>query len=290
MTKKLQTFLNTIKHYYPDLELHNARQLMAGQFNDVVCIDEQWIFRFPKSPHVAVEVAREVNILRGLQAKLPLPIPNPTYLAYHPESHQLEFMGYAMLAGEPLLREKFATLKDEAILEQIAEDIASFLKALHQIDPMDIGLDLTAKDSRQVWTELYADIQAQLFPYMRVSAQEAVIQNFETALNDDALWDVQPMLIHGDFGTGNILYEDGHIVGIIDFTFCAVDDSAQEVGALISSYGEEFVERVMSRYPELRSSLKRARFFRSNYALMEALYGLRDNNPDDFESGIKDYR
>ncbi len=290
MSENLNDFIATIQHYYPDFQVNTARQLTAGQFNHVVCIDDQWIFRFPKSHHVAQEVAREVDILNGLQGKLPLPIPNPTYLAYHSESNQLEFMGYAMLKGEPLLREKFATLTDEVILEQIADDIATFLKTLHQINPLDVGLDPTPNNSHQWWTKLYTDFQEQLYPHMRPDAQQAVTLNFETALNDASLWDVQSMLIHGDFGTGNILYDDGHIVGIIDFTFCAVDDPAQEVGALMSSYGEAFLERVLVRYPELRASLRRAQFFRTNYALMEALYGLRDNNPDDFQNGIKDYR
>jgi aminoglycoside 2''-phosphotransferase len=291
MIENLSDFIATIQQHYPDFQVNTARQLTAGQFNHVVCVDDKWIFRFPKSPHVAEEVAREVEILKRLQGKLPLPIPYPIYTAFHSESNQLEFMGYEMLAGEPLLREKFATLMDnETILEQIVEDIATFLKILHQINPADIGLEPTLEDSRESWTTLYADFREQLYPHMRQDAQECVTANFETALGDDALWDVQPMLIHGGFGTGNILYEDGHIVGIIDFTFCAVDDPAQEVGALISSYGEPFVERVIQHYPELRSSLRRARFFRTNYALIEALYGLRDNDPESFESGIEDYR
>lgn len=291
MTEKLHKLLNTIRQYYPDFQMNHARLLVSsGQFNDVVCVDDQWIFRFPQTQYVAIEVAREVKILQGLQGKLPLPIPNPTHIAYHPDSKQLEFMGYAMLSGEPLLRDKFATLTDEAILEQIADDMATFLKTLHQINPHSIGLGSMPKDSRQWWTVLYADFQEQLFPYMRPAARQAVTDNFETSLPDDSLWQVQPMLIHGDFGTGNILYEDGHIVGIIDFTFCGVDDLAQEVGALISSYGEAFVERVMTHYPDLRPSLQRARFFRSNYALIEAYYGLRDDNQVAFKNGIADYQ
>lgn len=97
--KTLDQYLSTIQQHYPDFEVNTARLLdSSGQFNEVVCVDEQWIFRFPKTQHVAVEVAREVKILQGLQGKLPLPIPNPTYTAYHPESNLLEFMGYAMLA------------------------------------------------------------------------------------------------------------------------------------------------------------------------------------------------
>lgn len=284
-------YIALIRCYYPNFAANDIRLLTSsGQFNTVLCADDRWIFRFPKSDHVAIKVACEAKVLQSLQGKLPFPIPNPTYVAYHPATHQLEFMGYAMLTGEPLLREKFATLNDDVILDQLAQDIAMFLKAIHGISAAAIGLDESPSDSRQWWTQLYSDFKAQLYPHMRPDAQQSVTENFERALGDDDLWDFEPHLIHGDFGTGNILYADGHIVGVIDFTFCAVDDPAQDVGAILSSYGEAFVERVLLLYSELRPALRRAHFYRSNYALMEAYYGLRDNNPADFESGIQDYR
>lgn len=283
-------YVTLIRQYVPDFTVMSARLLEAGQFNHVLCVDDQWIFRFPKSDYVAQEVGREVNLLQRLQGKLPLPIPNPTYIAYHPDTHQLEFMGYAMLEGEPLWRDKFATLTDESILDQLAEEIATFLKVLHSIPPEAIELTETPPDSRQSWQNYFDAFKTQLFPHMRSDAQADVTHNFEQALADDDLWDFTPHLIHGDFGTGNILYADGHIVGVIDFAFCAVDDPAQDVGALLSSYGETFIERVFAYYPDLRPALRRANFYRSNYALLEAYYGLRDNNPADFESGIKDYR
>ncbi len=286
-------FIEKVQHYYANFLIKGIKVFdkSAGQFNHVVCVNEEWIFRFPKNQSVAKEVAREVHILEQLRGKLPLPIPEPEYLAYHPDNNQLEFMAYKMLPGEPLLREKFALIQeDEAILEQIAFDIAKFLQSLHSLEPDLIVPDEKANDSRQEWEQLYRDFQEQLFPYMRDDAKEAVSQNFDAALADDALWQVEPKLIHGDFGTGNILYQDGHISGIIDFTFCAVDNPAQEVGALISSYGEAFVERVLTHYPELRQSLPCARFMRTNYALIQALYGLRDRDNEAFEDGIQDYR
>ena len=288
----IESCLELIRRRYPDLALHRARLVdSSGQFNTVLCVDERWIFRFPKSPAAAAEVAGELDILPRLQDRLPLPIPNPLYAAWHPDSRRLEFMGYAMLPGEPLLRDRFAALRQrESIVERIALDLAGFLKILHGIPPASIGLEAVPEDSRRAWQRIYADIQEQLYAYMRPDARAAVSRSFEQALDDERMWQVESCLVHGDFGTGNILYQHGRISGIIDFTFCSVSDPAQDLGALLASYGTSFAERVLRHYPGLRRCLPRADFYRQHYALIQALYALRDNDPAEFEDGIAAYR
>lgn len=281
--------LDKIHQYYPDTKCDSAEILHGGQFNTVFLIDQRWIFRFPRTDFVAEEVNREVKILNSLHGKLPLPIPYVTYLAHHPDTRKLEFMGYEMLFGEPLLRDRFAQIADESILEQIAEDMATFLKTLHSITPDSMGIDDSQPDFREEWVTMYADFKGKLFPFMRPDAQQSVSEDFEIALNDTELWKGDPRLIHGDFGTGNILYAEGRITGIIDFAFCGYGDPAQEVGALISSYGDGFIQRIFHYYPDLSAYEPRARFIRRQYALIQALFALRDNNQADFDDGIADY-
>ncbi len=126
---------------------------------------------------------------------------------------------------------------------------------------------------------------------MRAEARLEVSRDFETGLNGSSLWRIDSCVVHGDFGAGNILYHfhEERISGIIDFSFCEIGDPAQDLGALLASYGEEFVEQVLLRYPALRSHLPRARFYCSKYALLQALFALRDNDPAEFEDGIADY-
>ena len=57
------------------------------------------------------------------------------------------------------------------------------------------------------------------------------------------LWRYDACLIHGDFGTANLLFAEGRISGVIDFGFCGSGDPAQDLGALLASYGEAFVAR-----------------------------------------------
>lgn len=284
-------YLALLKRHLPELTFRDAQLLpSSGQFNHVLRLDERWIFRFPKSMGAAADLARELEILPRLAGRLPLLIPEPRYSARAADTGLPLFMGYPLIPGEPLLREKFAALKhDEATLNQITHDLARFLRTLHGIPPAELGLTPAAESALAEWTRIGQDIREKLFPLMRSDARETVARNFDRALNDADLWGYGERLIHGDFGTGNILYRDGRISGIIDFGFCGPGDPAQDLGALLASYGEAFVERVCRHYPSLRAGLPRARFYQSNYALIQALYALRDGDEAEFVDGMRDY-
>lgn len=282
--------IKLIRQHLPDFAFERAEELQsAGQFNFVLVIDDQWIFRFPKSPGAAADLARELVILPQLHGRLPLPIPQPRYHARDAESGDLLFMGYPLLPGEPLLRERFSLLMDDAILERIAKDMAHFLRTLHAIPSAEHGLAPSGESALAEWTRICEEIREKLFPLMRRDAREAVARNFEAALNDANMWRYDGCLIHGDFGTGNILFHDGRISSVIDFGFCGPGDPAQDLGALLASYGQAFVERVCRHYPALRAGLPRARFYCDNYALIQALYALRDGDEAEFEDGMREY-
>src|SRR5262245_64958317 len=96
---------------YPDLPIAGVRLHTAeGQFNDILVVNEELIFRFPRSPHVAATLAAETDLLVQLQGHLPIPIPDPIYQAHDSQTGALRFMGYRMLPGTPLWRETTATL------------------------------------------------------------------------------------------------------------------------------------------------------------------------------------
>ena len=141
--------LQLIASHLPAFAGRQARILPAtGQFNTVLCLDERWIFRFPKSAHVAADLAHELALLPRLQGKLPLPIPQPQFSAFD-EAGQALFMGYAMLPGAPLLRDRYAGLQSDArVVDGIARDLADFLLALHAIPPADVGLADNGDDAR----------------------------------------------------------------------------------------------------------------------------------------------
>ena len=287
----MEPFLALIKRHLPGLAFRRARILPAGQFNTVLCLDERWVFRFPKSAHAAGDLAHELDILPRLQGRLPLPIPAPVFRAADDDTGAVLFMGYAMLGGQPLLRQRYAQMQASTDFSaRIAQDLAEFLLALHKIPAAEAGLADAAEDGRTVCTRLYHAFRQDLYPHMRPDARAAVSQDFEAALADARLWRYESCLIHGDLGAGNILFQNGRVSGIIDFSFCNVGDPAQDLGALLSSYGEGFAALLLAYYPALRGCLPRARFYCRQYALEQALYALRDDDQEEFEDGIASYR
>ncbi|MCY3916552.1 MAG: phosphotransferase [Chloroflexi bacterium] len=114
MTLQNDHLLKLFRQHVPDFAFERAEELQSpGQFNIVLVIDAQWIFRFPKSAAAAADLARELVILPRLHGRLPLPIPQPRYHARDAESGGLLFKGYPLLPGQPLLRERFAQQKDD---------------------------------------------------------------------------------------------------------------------------------------------------------------------------------
>ncbi|MCI0397017.1 MAG: phosphotransferase [Chloroflexi bacterium] len=261
-----------------------------GQYNDVLVVNDNVIFRFPRYAEGVEALRREVHILRRIQGYITLPVPNPTFTAVDEKTIGQVFMGYRMIPGAPLWQETFRAIQDEQTLQRLAGQLAGFLKELHSIPAGVVGTDLPVNDTPAEWAKLYAEIRSLLFPFMRPDAREWASHHFETYLNSPHWHVYQPSLRHGDFGTGNILYdrENQAISGIIDFGFAGLGDPALDIAA-VSTLGESFFARFYETYPEIGSMLERAHFYRGTYALYEALHGVKYRDSEAFESGIASY-
>lgn len=284
--------LERVRAAYPNLVSDTAQvHTAAGQFSDVLLVNDAFVFRFPRSAPVAAAMAAECDLLAQLHGRLPLPTPNPIYRARDPDTGAVSFMGYPMLPGQPLWDDAFRSITDEAARDHLAAQLAGFLEALHGLQLAPPGRDLSMLDSVERWARMHHVMQTQLYPFMRPDACVAVTQDFAALLDDLRRHPPQPMLRHGDFGTGNILYDPQRvtITGIIDFAFCGIGDPALDVAALSASYGEAFIGRCGKIYPAMEQLLPRARLYQRTFALQQALYALRDGDSEDFEDGIAAY-
>lgn len=285
--------LHQVREEYPDLAFEPGNlQITHGQFNDVLLVDSALVFRFPRSARAATILHAETSFLRGLQGRLPLSIPNPAYVGVDQQSRQLTFMGYRLIPGVPLKRETLSAIDDEVTLQRVASQLARFLHALHSVEVDELNLALTVNDSRVAWEQMYDRIQTKVFGSMRPDARDAVAGRFEAFLTEPSHFAYQPVLRHGDFGGSNILFDatSREVSGVIDFGFAGMGDPAVDLAAL-SWYGETFLHRVYSVYPELAAPAvqERARFYRSTHALQQALWALETGDEAEFADGIADY-
>ena len=137
---------------------------------------------------------------------------------------------------------------------------------------------------------LYEDIRDYLYPNMQADAREQVSIYFETFLSTPELHNFEPTLRHGDFGSGNILYDEQEesISGIIDFGLAGLGDLAVDIAAAMT-FGEAFFNHYYAAYPGIPALIKRAEFYKGTFALQEALYGVQYDDHEAFKRGIAPY-
>ncbi|GJM41766.1 MAG: 6'-aminoglycoside N-acetyltransferase [Ardenticatenaceae bacterium] len=289
----VRPFLHAIHAKYPELAVKTAVFNQEGQYNTVLVINDDLIFRFPRYPGGLEQLALETKILTAVQPYLPLPVPNPTYKNFDNAPIGEAFMGYRRLPGEPLYPPAFEQVADKTAL---AEQIAHFLQALHAVPIRDlVDEPIPVSDTEEEWWDIYGRIQTKLFPFMRLEACKNVAHHFESVLNDPQQYQFEPVLRHGDFGTGNLLHhaQKGHprcgqMSGIIDFGFTVLGDPAFDVAGLLT-YGEPFVQEIARHYPDIAQFWPRIWFYKGTFALFEALFGIENGDDEAFQRGLEQY-
>jgi aminoglycoside 2''-phosphotransferase len=73
--------LRIIEATYPDLRIQTYSFNNRGQNNDVLIVNEEIVFRFPRTSHGARQLRAEAAILSHLQDRVTLQVPNPLYLS-----------------------------------------------------------------------------------------------------------------------------------------------------------------------------------------------------------------
>ena len=291
MIDKEARLLDQVRAYCPDLTWQQGRLNEDGQYNDVLILDQAWVFRFARNAPAVATLQREHRLLTALGPRLPLPIPQPVFMQLDVGAAEQPFVGYPHLPGEPLWLERFAAIQDEAVYGRMAADLAGFLAALHTIPPADLGLDETEPaEAEPEWRDLYQRIEAKLFTFMNPQARQSVSRHFAAYFQNPARYAFTPSVRHGDFGTGNILFDakTGTISGILDFAFTGLGDPAVDFAGL-KRFGPEFYQQCAAHYPAIADAEDRIAFYQGTFALQEALFGLEHDDPEAFAAGIKTY-
>lgn len=290
----MDSYIERIKQVYPDLSIRKCTRNNDGQNNDVFIINDALVFRFPKYGDGISGMQEETKILQYIRNRVSLLTPNPIYQSFESLEAGCVFIGYPLIQGSPLWREALDQINDQHLVQGLASQLAAFLSELHSISTDAEGalLRLADNNPREEMSQLLHKIQLKLFPYMRKEAQREISRTFESFLNSESCSAAKTTLIHGDFGDSNIIWDPVacKVSGIIDFGGSGWGDPAYDLAGLLSSYGEDFFTLCISMYPNGTEIAERAKFYKSTFALLEALHGIENNDIHAFESGIKDYR
>lgn len=283
----MQDKINFIKEKIPNFTIHNYYKNEQGQNNDVLIINDEWVFWFPKYKGGIEQLKKETVILEGVATKLSIPVPTPEFQSFQPEEPGQVFTAYRLLPGSPLWREDMIGLEDAA-RRQAAEDLAVFLKELHSIPADTIPSPAQQNSAVEEMEDLYKRLETKVFPFMKQEAVEETEKRF-TAYFSSCQFAVAN-IVHGDFGCSNILWDKERVTGIIDFGGAGIGDPAYDVAGILASYGEEFMNMMIPHYPEIISFQERVHFYKSTFALQEALFGVENGDRQAFDNGLAGYK
>lgn len=255
----------------PDLAIESLKLHREGLVNDVLIVNNQWVFRFAKTDWGKEQMATEGELMRYLGKLLPIDIPSPEILLDG-------VIVYPLLKGQDFSREIWQNA-DEANQQAYADQLGGFLRELHGIDTNALNWEIPptlAPVTLETWEEIYDRVVENVYPHLLRHQIYWVDTLFRTALDSTGFFDFEPVLVHGDLALYHILYspEENRITGVIDFGVAGLGDPATDLGSLINCYGETLIGKMVNNYPEMKVLLPRARFYAQAIELQWALLGV----------------
>jgi aminoglycoside 2''-phosphotransferase len=266
-----------IKVIFPTLEISTIRANTDGLINDVLIVNEELVFRFPRNSDWGVKLfTNEIKVIELARKYVEISLPQFEYKAE-------DLAVYRYIKGDALRREDILRLTGKE-QDKIAERLAVFLKQFHEIPLSELEQNQIAPSdvnrSRETWLKLFENVEKELFPLMMPHVRESVREHFAPITTDKNFMHYEPQLINGDIVPYHIIYdrEQNQINGIIDFGTAGIGDAAADFACMIYNYGETFLAKMAKNYPEIENAVDRARFWAGTLPLQWALGGLRTKN------------
>ena len=265
--------LERIRESFPNLAIHDVEINKEGLVNEVIIVNRERVFRFAKSEWGKTALRNEAKAVELARQYVDMRLPLFDVCTD-------SMVSYEFIPGEALLRDDIMRF-DSYTQDRLAESLAIFLSQLHSIgkdelDKHQIGPSETVR-TRDDWLKLYNDVQRDIFPLLMAHGKEWVKRLFAPLVADDAFMKCDPVFINGDLAPYHLLCERSscQLTGIIDFGTAGIGDPAADFACLIKNYGESFVQRIVSYYPESKQHIQRARFWAGTLTLQWLLRGIQ---------------
>jgi aminoglycoside phosphotransferase (APT) family kinase protein len=222
-----------------DIDAALARRLIDAQFpqwshlaiepvevdgwdNRTFRLGSELSIRLPTGDWYAQQVDKEQRWLPVLAPQLPLPIPTPVARGEPAAGYPYSWSVYRWLDGDLASR---ARIDD---LTGFAASLAAFLNALARIDATggpEPGQHNFYRGGPLATYE--AETLAAVDALGEEIPRDAVLRVWEDAMT--TTWDRDPVWLHGDVASGNLLVRDGRLAAVIDFGSSGVGDPACDV-------------------------------------------------------------
>lgn len=180
----------------------------------------------------AHDMAREHRIVAAL-ASSGVPVAPVHGLCEDPAINDAPFFVMDFVQGEVLHDASVAAHVDPAQRQSLGHEVARVLGALHQIDPVEIGLGQLGRHEnyleRQIkrWRTQWDHSKTEEVPAMEEAAVR-LLQHLPTQQ--------RVSIVHGDYRLGNMIVAAGQIRAVLDWELCTLGDPLADLGYLLNTW------------------------------------------------------
>lgn len=219
---------------WPALTGANRFQPIGEGFSSVVLrAPDNMVVRVPTSEAAARRGRIPAHVLPRIADRVPVDVPLLLRVVAPSAGLPWGALAYRYLPGKEL--------PDNATGASLAWQVGVALAAIHAIDPVSAGIDLSIlPDGARVAVQREA-VMAIALPYLRETQPGGTIACitawWDAFQHDQAACRYAPIFVHGDFWYGNLLVDlgDRQLTGILDWENAAYDDPAQDLATLLHS-------------------------------------------------------
>ncbi len=265
---------------FPELANATIEPFGSGWDNAAFLVDGHLVFRFPRRRAFAGLIEREVAILPNVASQLPLAISAPQFIGVSTPKYPWMFAGYELINGSTACS---VSLSDGS-RSVLAEPLAGFLRALHDIEPTQlVAKGLPPDELGRLDHEKRSKMTYERLPLIISSGfldTDDVLTTWLERHPPAPLEQGKPRLVHGDLYARHVLLDIfGRPTGVIDWGDVHLGDPAIDIaiahlilpptahGAFRESYGS-IDDRTWTA----------ARYRAIYHAILELDYGIREDD------------
>lgn len=163
-----------VKNTFPNLKIDKVQVNNKGWDNNILILNEEIVFRFPKSDKLLTKIIDEGKILEFL--KLEAPILQIPYYEYLYKENTIIGVKYSFLEGISLIELPKQNLKDNPLNAKV---IGDFLTKLHKIDVSKFNdTNLKTVHTLKYWESLYSKVKSEIFPFLKNQQRKEIDEVF----------------------------------------------------------------------------------------------------------------
>jgi aminoglycoside phosphotransferase (APT) family kinase protein len=197
---------------FDELALDSVEELSEGWDRSVWLVDAEWVFGFPRRAVVVPGLEREIAYLPRLAPLLPLPIPEPRFVAVSSEAFPWPFYGARFIPGEEAGEAGRDGRRARAL------ELGQFLRVLHArptfeaIGAEALPLDVNGRADMQARLPRARDALAALGPRSVPPVAARILAEAESLPPPR-----HESVVHGDLHARQILVDGPRVTGVIDW-------------------------------------------------------------------------